>query len=180
MSDHAVYRLNKQMEAANALRDALGASSDPEKALFDDDCVDHELVRDMIEGETDLHEMIAATVASMDEDSILSDGLKTLLDALKQRQDRIQKRIAVKRAALEQAMVIGELKTLELPTMTLTVRRTPPSLQITDESSIPPEYWKAKDPALDKRAVLAALKDGAAIPGAQLDNGGVALQLRRN
>ncbi len=124
--------------------------------------------------------MIRKTVLSMDEDTILADGLKAHMEALLKRHQRIRKRIDTKRAAIEQAMVIGELSSLELPTLTATVRRTPPQLQISDEAAIPPEFWKAKDPALDRKAVLAALKDGRKVPGAGLDNGGVALQLRRN
>lgn len=161
-----LYRLNREMIAANALREALGTDDD-------------DLLRDSIEGETDLHEMIAATVTSMDEDTMLADGLANRIYDLKTRAARIEKRIATKRAAIEQAMVIGDLKTLELPTITATVKRTTPGLQITDEAMIPEAYWKAKDPVLDKAALKKALKDGP-IPGAQLDNGGVALQLRRN
>lgn len=167
MNDHTVYRLNKQMAAANALRAALSSE-------------DEDLLRDCIEGETDLREMIQTTILSMDEDTILADGLKGHLEALTKRHQRIRKRIDTKRAAIEQAMVIGEVKTLELPTMTATVKRTAPGLQITDEAAIPGDWWKAKDPALDKRALLTALKGGAEIAGAQLDNGGVSLQLRRN
>lgn len=161
-----VYRLNKETEAANALRDALSTDDD-------------DLLRDMIEGETSLHEMIGKTVESLDEDTMLSDALKVRIADLRTRADRIVARIATKRAAIEQAMVIGDLKSLELPTLTATVKRTAPGLQITDESIIPASYWKAKDPVLDKKALKDALKDGS-VPGAQLDNGGVALQLRRN
>ncbi len=161
-----VYRLNKEMEAANALRDALSTDDD-------------DLLRDMIEGETSLHEMIGKTVESLDEDTMLSDALKARIADLRTRADRIVARIATKRAAIEQAMVIGDVKSLELPTLTATVKRTTPGLQITDESIIPATYWKPKDPVLDKKALKDALKDGP-VPGAQLDNGGVALQLRRN
>lgn len=167
MSDHTVYRLNKQMEAAHALREAL-------------DSDDEDLLRDTIEGETSLQEMIAATIDSMDEDTMLADGIAVRLADLTKRRDRLRARIATKRAAIEQAMVIGEVKTLEMPTMTATVKRTPPNLQITDEAAIPADWWKPKDPALDNKALLTALKGGAVVPGAQLDNGGVSLQLRRN
>lgn len=167
MTDHTVYRLNKQMEAAHALREALATD-------------DEDLLRDCIEGETSLQEMIGATVLSMDEDTILAGGLKEHVDALSQRLTRIKKRIETKRAAIEQAMVIGEVKSLELPTMTVSVKKRPDGLQITDEAAIPADWWKPQDPKLDKRALLTALKGGAAIPGAQLDNGGVSLQMRRN
>ena len=180
MADSTVYKLNKEMEAATALRVALGAGENPESRLFDDDPIDEVLVRDTIEGETNLHELIKATMASMDQDTILIEGLVAHLDALKPRLERLKKRLLAKKAAVEQAMMIGEIKRLETPTGMLSIKATPRQLQITDEAAIPSDWWTAQDPKLDKRALLKALKGGAKIPGAQLDNGGIALQLRRN
>ncbi len=161
------YRLNKEMEAATALREALATD-------------DIDVLRDAVEGETNLNEMIASTVLSIDEDMTLVAALKSHIDELKQRHARIAKRVDTKRAAVEQAMVIAERKTLELPTMTVTLKNRPKALVVVDESRIPAEYWRDRDPSLDRKALLDALKDGAVIPGADLDNGGVALQMRRN
>ena len=174
------YHLHKEMEAARALREALGASPNPENRPFDDDAVDQELVRDMLEGETNLNEMIAQTVQSLDEDMILEIGLKEIVGALRQRHERIKKRIENKRAAIEQAMLIAERKTMELPTMTITLKDKPAALVVVDESRIPGDYWQPQDPKLDRKVLLQALKDGQTIDGADLDTGGVSLQMRRN
>ena len=164
MSD--TYRLHKEMEAARALREAL-----PD---------DEDLLRDSIESETNLNEIIQQTVLSLDEDMILETGLKEIVGALRQRHERIKKRIENKRAAIEQAMLIAERKTLELPTMTVTLKERPKGLVVIDESRIPGNYWIAQDPKLDRKTLLAALKDGAEIDGADLEEGGVSLQMRRN
>ena len=161
------YKLHKEMEAATALREAL-------------DQDDAELLRDAIEGETNLREMIQTTVLSLDEDMTLVDGLFDHIKSLQERLARLRRRVDYKRAAIEQAMTIAELKTLELPTMTATIRRLKPGLQILDEALIPSEFWKDKDPTLDRSALKKALDNGARIPGADLDNGSIALQLRRN
>ena len=117
---------------------------------------------------------------SLDEDMTLVAGLAEHVKALQERLARLKRRVDYKRAAIEQAMTIAELKSLELPTMTATIRRLKPGLQIIDESLIPGEFWKDKDPSLDRSALKRALEDGARIPGADLDNGNIALQLRRN
>ena len=47
-------------------------------------------------------------------------------------------------------------------------RRASKSCEISDESVIPAEYLIAQQPKVDKKSILAALKDGAEIPGAIL------------
>ena len=162
------HKLHRQIGAAIALKHSL------KETLGDDD----EAIRDMIEGETDLHEMIERVVMSMDEDGMLVTGLAARIDELSERKRRIENRISSKRAMVEQAMVIGEVETLERPTFTLSLRRVPPKAEVTDESLIPSSYWQPQPPKLDKKALLGALKEGASVPGATLSNGGIALQIR--
>ena len=167
MSD-AEHKLHRQISAAVALKHSL------REALGDDD----ETMRDMIEGETSLHEMIERVVMSMDEDEMLVTGISSRIDELTQRKKRIEDRIGSKRAMVEQAMLIGEIDRLERPSFTLSIRKVPPKAEITDESLIPSVYWETQPPKLNKRELLSALKDKQDIPGATLSNGGVALQIR--
>lgn len=168
MKDKSVYKLNLEMQAARELIETLREHAD-----------DKELIADTIEGETGLVEAIASAVGSMLEDEVLIEGLKPVIAELSARLKRITDRHAMKRAAIEQAMTIAECESLELPTITASLKKLPRGLEIIDESAIPAAYWKAQDPKLDKRTLLSALKEGATIPGAQLDNGGIALQMRR-
>lgn len=162
------HKLHRQMKAAIALKHSL------KETCGDDD----EAMRDMIEGETDLHEMIERVVVSMDEDAMLVTGLTLRIEELTERKRRIESRIGSKRAMVEQAMVIGEVERLERPTFTLSLRNVPPKAEVAEETLIPSEYWEAQPPKLDKKALLSALKAGAQIPGATLSNGGIALQIR--
>jgi len=162
------HKLHRQMNAAAALKHSL------KETLGDDD----ETMRDMIEGETSLHEMIERVVMSMDEDGMLVTGLASRIEELTQRKKRIEDRIGSKRAMVEQAMLIGEIDKLERPSFTLSLRKVPPKAEIAEESLIPAAYWVAQPPKLDKKALLSALKDGAQIPGATIGNGGIALQIR--
>lgn len=165
--------LAKQAAAARALKESLRLLTDDEDAI-----------RDSIEGETTLHEAIAAVMDGMREDEIAVAGLASMIDSLSSRKHRLLERIDRRRAALEQALQIGEIKTLRLPEATLSLKDVKPGIEITDEAKIPAKFWKAQDPTLDKKALKEALAEAKAnnetIPGVTLGNGGITLQIRRS
>lgn len=165
---HDEHKLHREIKAAAALKDAIKATCGE----------DEETLRDMIEGETGLHEMIERVVLTMDEDGMLVSGLKERIAELTERKRRIENRISSKRAMIEQAMVIGEINKMERPCFTLSLKSVPPKTEIADESLIPSQFWTPQPPTLDKKALLDALKDGETIPGANLSNGGISIQLR--
>ena len=165
-----ILALERERRAAEALRDTLSKLPD----------MDEDTTRDMIEGETDLHGAIAGVVDMLTDTEIGIAGLKAHIEVMQARLARCTRRADFLRSAVEQAMVIGEVKTpLELPTGTLSLSRRAPGLIITDEARIPSEFWKPQDPALDKKALKDALKDKKDIPGATLGNGGISLTIRR-
>ena len=162
------YRLARETEAAAVLRKSL--------AEFEDD---EDLLRDTIEGQTSLHEMIATVLDSIEQDNEHVTGIGKRADDLGVRQQRLKKRIARKRALIEQAMAVGEIKTLELAEATVSLRRAPPKLVVENEADVPSSYWVAQDPKLDRKALTQALRDGDQVPGASLDNGGLSVTIRR-
>jgi hypothetical protein len=164
--------LSKQIAAASGLRHAM-------KELNGAEPEDTDLVRDMIEGETSLHETIGFVMDQIREDDLLVAGIEAMAKKLEARKERIKHRISRCRGAVEQAMVIGEITKLVLPDATLTIKAVPPKLEIVDESVIPAIYWVPQEPALNRRAVSEALKAGTPVPGATMGNGGIALQIRR-
>lgn len=163
----AIQALDNQRRAAQALRESL-------KGLGDDD-----LTRDMIEGETGLHEAIAALFAEVTETEVQLAGLEAKLTEFEGRKKRYQDRLGFMRSVIEQAMLIGDVRKLELPDATLSLSSRGAKLVITDESAVPADYWRPKDPELDRKALAQALKDKIEIPGVALDNGGISLTVRR-
>lgn len=160
--------LAKEAAAANYLREYLTSLTD-----------DEDVVRDTIEGETNLHEAIAAVISDMREDDILVTGISETVKSLSARKERLENRIAQRRAAIERAMQIGEMKSLTLPEVTISLKAVPPKLEIETETSIPTQYWRTPPPVVDRTALSRALKEGAKIPGARLGNGSVTLQIRK-
>lgn len=160
--------LRRQSEAAMGLVAALRA-----------DDHDDETVQDMVEGETSLLEAIGRAIAEMDECDVQVAGIKAKEAEFSERRLRATRRIETLRGLIEQAMLVADIRTIKLPTATLTVKDVPPKPIVVDEAAIPARFWKTPDPVLDKTALNAAIKDGEEVAGVTFSNGGTSLQIRR-
>lgn len=143
---------------------------------------DAELSADVIEGETSLHEAVAAAIDQIDSLEVLVIGLKAKEEAFAERRRMIEARADNLRAAIEQAMISAEQVNIPLPTATVFISKRKPALIVENEAEIPSEFFIEQErpaPKLDKRALAAAISDGRRVPGATLDNGTVSLSIRR-
>lgn len=161
--------LAEQTRQASALIEAM------RDLVGDDD----DIIATAVEGETNLHEAIGAAMNRYVELGALIASTGELIETVKDRQDRFKRQQTTLKEAIAVAMEGAEIKKLELPIATLSLRRVPPALTLTDEWLVPEKFWKAQDPKLDRRAVTDALKAGEIVPGAALDNGGVTLSVRQ-
>lgn len=164
MSEHL---LAVQTRAAQVLKSALAEYAD-----------DHDLIADMIEAETSLHEAIAAVMAGIDEDEMMIVGLEVMANKLGARCKRYQDRIDRRRTAIERGMMAGELTKLELPQATLSIRSVPPKLDVVNETEIPAKYFE-NVPKLKRTELWADVKAGQDIPGVRMTNGSTTLAIRR-
>lgn len=139
---------------------------------------DEDVIRDTLEGEIDLKGLIVLAAERNVTDAAQANGISDLIDKLRERKERIEKRIAMRRVAILAGMQAGEIKSLETPAGTITRKAVPPSVLIVEEAEIPGEFWKPADPKLDKRAVAEALKAGRTVPGAMMSNGGETIQVK--
>jgi hypothetical protein len=131
---------------------------------------DEETLLDTLEGITDLHEMIAAVIRSALVDEAFSAGLRFRLDDMKERLSRLELRATKKRQLALEAMNEVGLTKLEQPDFTASARPGAPALTVIAEDRIPEAYWLPQPPKLDRQAILAELKRGIEIPGAQMSN----------
>jgi hypothetical protein len=132
--------------------------------------LDEGTLADTLEGITDLHEMIAAVIRSALVDQALQTGLRSRLEDMRHRLARLEEREAKKRQLAMEAMCEVGLKRLEQPDFTASARAGMGSLIIVSEGLVPDGYWVPQPPKLDRQALLADLKRGGEIPGAQLGN----------
>lgn len=139
---------------------------------------DEELIATAVEGETNLTEAISSAVDRIAELNAHQEVLDLRIKALQERRDRFDVQAARIKAAIHVAMGQGELRKIELPQATISLRAVPPKAEIIDEAEIPSKFWKEQDPKLDRKAVLDALKAKETVPGAQLSNGGETISIR--
>ena len=142
------------------------------------EAMDEETLRDTLEGISSLPEALAAVVRSYLDDLMVAAALGMRIGDMQTRLSRIEARVEKKRATITQVMEKGDIRKLEQPDFTASLRAVPPGLVVADESLIPQDYWKPQPAKLDRRGLLTALKDGASVPGVSLGNGGTTLSVR--
>jgi hypothetical protein len=140
--------------------------------------LDEETLADTVEGLTDLHEIIAAVVRSALSDEALAAGLADRVKEMQDRLHRLQDRASKLRQLAREVMVETEIKKIAAPDFTISTRLGSPGLVIVDEGAVPPAYWETPEPRLNRRALLAELKHGVVIAGAQLSNPEPVLSVR--
>lgn len=139
---------------------------------------DEETLHDTLEGLTSLQEKLSAVVRSQQEDQTLAEALKIRIDEMQSRSRRLSHRVETKRELVMTVMERAEIDKIVESDFTVSMRRTPTRLIVSDETSIPKEYWKPQAPKLDRRKLTDTLKSGQPVTGAGLDNGGRSITLR--
>lgn len=140
--------------------------------------LDDETLADTLEGLTELPDLLCALIRSMLEDQSLLAGLAQRLTDMRTRHARLATRIEKKRALALACMRDASITALTQPDYSAFVRKASPTLEIRAEAQIPPQFWKAQEPTLDRTALLGALKRGEDIPGATLSPTGLQLSVR--
>jgi hypothetical protein len=157
-----------EAQAAKLLRERLIA------AYGEDD----EMIRDMIEGETSLHEAISKATFELAAVEGEKEGIEAAIGKMKQRLERYCNRAERIRAAIEEAMVAATIGSIKTPCATLSIRPSPPRLEITDISALPRDLMTFPAPVPNKNEIKAALKNGVAVPGVVLSNSPPVLSVR--
>ena len=140
---------------------------------------DEETLADTIEGASDLPQLLLAVLRSREEDLGLVEAVRERLDRLRARLERLQSRAEQKRVLVATAMQEAGLRKLVAPDFTVWLRPGSRKVVVVDETQIPPEFWVAQLPRLDRQQLLVALKAGGVVPGALLSNAELALAVRR-
>jgi hypothetical protein len=140
--------------------------------------LDEQTLADTVEGLTDLHEILAAIVRAALADEALASGLKGRIAEMEERRDRLEERALKRRQIVKDTMVELDLKKLNAPDFTASIRPGMPALLVIDEAAVPSIYWEPREPRLDRQGLLAELKQGAEITGVTLSNPEPVLSVR--
>lgn len=103
-----------------------------------------------------------------------ADSIKAAAVAMSARADRMQRRADnVRHYLLFNMQAVGKMR-LETAELMIARRNNPPAVMITDEESVPDQFWVQPEPPperLDKKAIKAALQAGERVEGAFLESG---------
>jgi len=130
---------------------------------------DEEVIADTFEGETTLDDALEAAFKAIDEDQIIVDGIAAREAELGERKARAKKRIELMRALIDQAMISAGVPKIALPIGTASLRENKDELVIDDEAIIPSEYFRQKDPEIDKKPLREAIEKRNAERAAEIE-----------
>lgn len=160
--------LSREAQAAKMLLDSVHQNF----------CDDADAALTVVEGETSLLEVIDEVLVRLTEIDAHCEGIDMAVAKLAARKNRLAAQAERMKAALMLAMDIIDVKKLERPAATLSIAKVPDKVIITAEEQLQSVFLVEKTEIKpDKKAILAALKEGAEVPGAILSNGGVTLRI---
>ncbi len=143
-----------------------------------DPSIDEQTLADTVEGLTDLHEILEAILRAAIEDEALATGLKGRIAEMESRLERLKDRASKRRQIAKDVMIELDLKKVTAPDFTASIRAGTPGLMVIDEAAIPSIYWEPQGPKLDRKGLVAELKQGGEVSGATLSNPEPVLSVR--
>jgi hypothetical protein len=135
------------------------------------------LFSDMIEGETNLHELVERAVEMKLDADEMANAIKGRIDAHEVRRKRFQEKSEGLKGIIKHLLEIANQKTLVLPSATVSITKPRERTIIWAEEELPQGYFKLERKP-DTTAITAALKAGNEIPGAALEVGQPGLTIR--
>ena len=132
--------------------------------------IDEETLADTVEGLTNLHDIVVAIIRSTLVDEALASGLKGRIKEMQDRLARFEDRASKRRQIARDVMLETEIKKITAAESTVSLRPGTPSVVVLDETALPADFWEPQAPRLNRQALLAELKQGRAIVGAELSN----------
>lgn len=140
--------------------------------------IDDQTLADTVEGLTELPDIIEAILRSALVDEALSKGLKCRIAEMQDRLSRLQDRASKRRAIAKDVMVELDIKRINAPDFTASVRPGLPALQVLNEEEVPPTYWQPGEPHLNRQGLTRDLKQGVEVAGATLSEPDPVLSVR--
>ena len=140
--------------------------------------IDEQTLADTVEGLTDLHEIVEAIIRSALSDEALATALKCRIADMQDRLTRLQDRASKRRQIAKDVMVELDLKKLNAPDFTASIREGTAGLMVLDEEAVPSIYWQPSEPRLNRQELASDLKQGAEIAGVALSDPEPVLSVR--
>lgn len=159
VKSHSLYQIE---EALSLLMEAAEQNNHEDPSL-------QMAIDEYLQAATEKRDRVAQFLAHLEQQQELA---KTEIRRLRERESffaRQQERLEI---YVIQFMESRNIRKLEGRTVTLSLRTCPPSVQILDQSSIPPQFLICKQEFVaDKKAIKVAIESGVEVPGVDLQVG---------
>lgn len=154
-------------EITESYRQALEMFTDPEQDF------DPQMVADTLESLEGTLEAKAANVAAFFQNlEVTANAIREAEKRMAQRRKAIEKRVESLRQYLQNNMEACGITKIESPLFSISLRKSPPSVVIDDEQSLPPDYVEqVVTTKPNKMLIKQAITDGFDVPGAHLEQG---------
>jgi hypothetical protein len=140
--------------------------------------IDEQTLADTVEGLTDLNEILQAVIRAALADEALARGLKCRISDMQDRLNRLEERASKRRQIAKDVMLELDLRKLEAPDFTASIRPGMAALVVLNEDAVPKTYWEPGEPRLRRQVLANDLKGGAEVAGATLSNPEPVLSVR--
>lgn len=141
---------------------------------------DHQLKLDMLEGETELLEVIRALLNANENDEGVILSLDGQIADRKTRKERAEARIESRKKAISALMDCAQETSLKLPEATLSLRTLQPRPKVVSPDELPDAFLtEVVTVKANMEAIKEAMERGETIPGVVMTNGAASLTIRR-
>ena len=147
------------------------------KALYPEITEDADLLVDVLEGETNLDRVLEKLVDFVRDAETMTAAVKARKDEIAERQKRFERQAESGRKIIQQLMESAHQTKVMLPEATLSITAAREKAEIIDVEALPQGFFKTERKPLSKE-ILAALKAGDNVPGAELTIGSCGLTIR--
>ena len=100
-----------------------------------------------------------------------ADVLDKEIDRLQRKKSRINNSIKSIKSNLERSMLVTGKRKFKTLLFSFGIQKNPPTISVVNEAAIPENFWKQQDPVLDKKALMAFIKENGPTEYAQLTQG---------
>lgn len=139
------------------------------RALFEAEEIDEQTLADTMESlNSDMAEKADGYGAYIADLNAEIEGCKVQIERLTANKKRAESTIKRLKNNLYEAMQATGQKKIKGALFVARIQKNPASAHILDEKSIPQEYLIPQDPKVDKKSIVAAIKSGKEIMGAEL------------
>ena len=133
---------------------------------------------DTLEGETDLLGVLATLGKALDDTKALCDGVHARINELVAREGRFNARYELIRDLIFKVMESAQLRKVELPEVSFSLRNNPPRVVgDANPATVPDEFCKVTR-IISKTKIKEAIEAGRTVEGFQLSNSPPSLVVR--